>query len=64
MDITVFSKFVIVGNKYRVNWGTTGKEFNRNNKFFLKRARALLYAKTLKNKYKNKYKIRYTYVSD
>lgn len=64
MRISTHGPFTTWNNKYNVHWGTTGEAYNHNKRVFEKRKGAALFAKKLRNKFKNRYKVEYQYIAD
>lgn len=64
MKVSMAGRNVTYKGTYNVNWGTTGKSFNKNYKVFKSRKSAISFKNKLLKKYKPKYKVSYMYLSD
>lgn len=64
MKIGMAGKNVTYGGNYNVNWGKTGKAYNKQVKSFKTRKKAIAFKNKLVRKFKPRNRIQYMYIAD
>ena len=64
MRIGMAGRNVTYSGNYAVNWGASGRAYNKNVKHFKKRTSAIKFKDQLVRKHKKKYQTKYMYLAD